>query len=193
VLQTNIFLQYGHADAARDLLGVPDPDELEIGSTDHLGAYGLMLLQLGRPDEARSLFEPAYRAAEFDGVAMNMGSRLALTYAALRRPDDALAVINALQERAGGTYHDRLLVLWAEAAARFQTSGDPRAAVDAAHAIATSTDSPLEQAIAAHVRALVFEAMQSPDASEVRADANRQLDALDISGAGWTTVMHAAL
>ena len=43
-----------------------------------------------------------------------------------------------LQERDGGTYHDRLLALWAEAAARTQTGGEARAAVDAAHAIATT-------------------------------------------------------
>jgi hypothetical protein len=166
---------------------------MEIGSTDLSAAYGLMLLQLGRAEEAIAVFEPAYVAAEFDGVAMNMGSRLALAYAVQRQPDDALRVIAELQQRAGGTYHDRLVALWAEAAARHQTGADPRPSADAAHAIATTTDAPLEHAIAAHVRAHVLEAIGAADAAQVRADANRQLDALDITGAGWSTIFRLAL
>ena len=193
IVQSNVLLQYGDPDAAAVLLGSPDLGEMEIGSTDLSAAYGLMLLQMGRAEEAIAVFEPAYRAAEFDGVAMNMGSRLALAYAMQRQPDDALRIIAELQERAGGTYHDRLVALWAEAAARRQTGADPRAAVDAAHAIATTTDAPLEHAIAAHVRAHVLEAIGAPDAPAVRADANRQLDALDITGAGWSTIFRLAL
>ena len=138
LLRTNILLQYGHVEEAEAVLGLTDRELMELGSTDINGAYGLMLLQLGNTADAIAVFEPEYAAAEFDGVAMNMGSRLALAYAAARRPDEAMRVVNELQQRAGGTYHDRLLALWAEAAAHYQTGGDPRAAVDAAHAIATA-------------------------------------------------------
>jgi class 3 adenylate cyclase/tetratricopeptide (TPR) repeat protein len=193
IVQGNILVQYGHPEAAREVLNVPESSSVELGSTDYAAAYALMQLQLGRPDDAIAIFEPEYAAAEYDGVAMNMGSRLALAYAVARRPEDTLRVVGELQERAGGTYHDRLMALWAEAAARFQLTGDGRAAVEAAHAIATTTDAPLEHALAEHVRALVLEAMGAPDAAEVRADANRQLDALDISGAGWSTLFGLAL
>jgi hypothetical protein len=124
---------------------------------------------------------------------MSTGSRLALSLAAARRPHDALRIVAELQERAGGTYHDRLVALWAESAAQFQLTGDGRAAVEAAHAIAITTDALLEHALAAHARAHVLEAMQAGEAEDVRADANRQLDALGISATGWTTVFRLAL
>ena len=165
---------------------------MEIGNSDHNAAYGLLLLQLGRVDDAIALLEPQYAAAEYDGAAMNMGSRLAFAYAAARRPVDALRIVRELQDRDGGTYHDRLLSLWAEAAACAQTGGEARAAVDAAHAIATSTDAPLEHALAAHARARVLEAIDDPDAEEIRADADRQLEALGITGVGWTTIFDLA-
>ena len=193
IVQGNVLLQYGHAEAARELLTIPDQALVELGSTDYAAAYGLTQLQLGYADAAIAVFESEYGAAEYDGVAMLMGSRLALAYAVARRPDDALRIVTELQARAGGTYHDRLIALWAEAAARFQLTGDGRAAVEAAHAIAVATDAPLEHAIAAHARAHVLEAMGAPEASEVRADANRQLDALDISGVGWSTIFRLAL
>ena len=121
IVQSNVLLQYGDPEAAAVLLGDPNLGDMEIGSTDLSAAYGLMLLQMGRAEEAIAVFEPAYVAAEFDGVAMNMGSRLALAFAVQRQPDDALRVVRELQDRAGGTYHDRLVALWAEAAARHQT------------------------------------------------------------------------
>ena len=157
-------------------------------------AYGLMLLQLGRAEEAIAVFEPAYVAAEFDGVAMNMGSRLALAYAVQRQPDDALRVVRELQDRGGRDVpRPAPRALGRSRGARTRPAPIPRAAVDAAHAIATTTDAPLEHAIAAHVRAHVLEAIGAPDAAEVRADANRQLDALDITGSGWTTIFRLAL
>ena len=59
--------------------------------------------------------------------------------------------------------------------------------------LALATDAPLEHAIAAHVRAHVLEAIGAPDAAAARADANRQLDALDITGSGWSTIFRLAL
>jgi tetratricopeptide (TPR) repeat protein len=193
IVQSNILLQYGEPEGASNLLNTSDVSAVELGSTDYTAAYGLMQLQLGRPDDAIAVFEPEYTAAEFDGLAMSMGSRLALAYAAARRPHDALRLVTELQERAGGTYHDRLVALWAEGAAQFQLSGDGRAAVEAAHAIAITTDAVLEHALAAHARAHVLEAMHADEAEAVRTDANQQLDALGISATGWTTVFRLAL
>jgi class 3 adenylate cyclase/tetratricopeptide (TPR) repeat protein len=193
VVQANIMLQYGDPDAAVRLLSPRDPELQDFGNTDHDAAYGLLLLQLGRVDDAIALLEPQYSAAEYDGVAMNMGSRLALAYAAARRPVDALRVVRELQDRAGGTYHDRLLGLWAEAAACVQSGGEARAAVDAAHAIASATDAPLEHALAELARAHVLRAIDDPDAAEIRVDADRQLARLGITGAGWTTIFDLAL
>lgn len=98
------------------------------------------------------------------------------------------------RERRGGTYHDRVVAHWAEACARFRSGdGDARAPVEAAHAIATGTDAPLEHAIGAHVRALVLEALGTDDAAAVRADADRQLAELGIVGDGWSRLFAVAL
>ena len=91
IVQANIFLQYGDPQAAARLLSPRDPELQEIGNSDHNAAYGLLLLQLGRVDDAIALLEPQYANAEYDGAAMNMGSRLALAYAAAHRPVDCAA------------------------------------------------------------------------------------------------------
>ena len=151
-----------------------------------------MLLQTGRADEAIAMFEPEYTAAEYDGVALNWaaGSRS-------RTPRPAGQKTRFVSSRAaraaGGTFHDRLLTLWAEAAALVQTGGDARAAADAAHAIAVATDAPLEHALAQLICGHVLEAIGAPDAAEVQADARRQLDVLGITGAGWSNVFAQAL
>ena len=105
-----------------------------------------------------------------------------------------MRVISELQQRAGGTYHDRLLALWAEAAAHTQTGGD---AARRGRRRARHRDEHRRAARArdrdAHPRAHVLEAIADPDAAEIRADADRQLDALGITGAGWSTIFRAAL
>jgi hypothetical protein len=152
-----------------------------------------MFLQTGRVDEAIAILEPEYAAAQYDGAALSLGNRLALAYAAAQRSEDALRVVAELHERPGGTFHDRLLTLWAEAAALVQTGGDARATVDAALAIATTTDAPLEHALAQLIRGHVLAAIGAPEAAEVQADARRQLDVLGITGAGWSNVFDRAL
>jgi tetratricopeptide (TPR) repeat protein len=202
VVEACALLQFGHAGDVEAVLeptldrgydGLGSEDE-GIGFADWIATRGLMLLQLGRVDEAVQLLERPYALADNDGSAMNLGSRLALTYAMHHRADDALRVIEELQDRTGGTYSDRLTALWAESLARLQSGrGDARAAVDAAHAIATATDAPVEHAIAALARAHVFEALGEADAAAVREDAERQLDAVGITGAGWKTIFDRAL
>jgi hypothetical protein len=153
-----------------------------------------MLLQQGRTDDAIAILEAEYVNAGYDGAAMSTGSRLALAYVAAGRVDDTMRVLAEIRERKGGTYHDRLVAHWAEACARFRSgAGDARAPVEAAHAIATGTDAPLEHAIGAHVRALVLEAMRTDDAATVRADADRQLAELGINADGWSRLFRVAL
>jgi tetratricopeptide (TPR) repeat protein len=193
VIEACALLQFGHPEAAEALLA-PIPQEAGVGYTDLIGTRGLMLLQLGRVDEAIDVLAPHYSTAENDGAAMNVGGRLALAYACAQQADDALRVIDELHERTGGTYHDRLIALWAESLARLQSGrGDARAPVDAAHEIATATDAPAEHAVAALARAHVLRAIDADDADEFRADAQRQLDALGITGLGWSRIFDRAL
>ncbi len=202
VIEACALLQFGHADDVEAVLeptldrgydGLGDQDE-GVGFADWIATRALMLLQLDRVDEAVQMLERPYRLADNDGSAMNLGGRLALAYAMGHRADDALRVIEEIQDRAGGTYSDRLTALWAESLARLQSGrGDARAAVDAAHAIATATDAPVEHAIAALARAHVLEALGVDDAAAAREDAQRQLDALAITGAGWNRIFDRAV
>jgi hypothetical protein len=87
-----------------------------------------------------------------------------------------------------------MMALWAESLVHVQTgSGDGRGSVDAAHAIATATDARLEHAIAALARAHILEALGDDDAAAAHEDAQRQLDSLEVSGAGWHRIFELAL
>ena len=98
-------------------------------------------------------------------------------------------MLDDLRVRSGGTFSDRMFALWAEGIVQAQTGdGDPRASVDAAHAIATATDARLEHAIAALARARVLDALGDPDAAAVLFDADKQLASLGITGDGWRVV-----
>jgi len=188
-------LQRGNALAAWEMIGrVPHDDEPSVGQADLDSVRGLALLQLGRADDGTALLELAYGVADHDGPAMALGSRLTLGYAAVHRPDDALRIADELQARTGGTYSDRMLALWGESLARAQLGdGDARAGVDAANAIAATTDAPLEHAVAALARARVLEALGDDDADEANDDADRQLRTLGIDAAGWMLLFDGAL
>jgi hypothetical protein len=194
VLEACIDLQRGDVDRASRILEHLDVDESGIGGADFYSARGLALAQQGRLDDAIALLEAHYPGAEHDGPAMALGSRLALAYAAAGRVDDAQRVIGDLQARSGGTYSDRILALWAEGLAHARRGDrDARAAIDAAHAIATTTDAPLEHALAALARAKVLAALGAPDAAAVADDAQRQLDALGVAALGWRRLFDLAL
>lgn len=194
VVEAGIALQYGEPDRAERLLGGTRRRDDGYGTADRQGTLALVLLQQARVDEAVAVLEPGYAAAQYDGAALSMGSRLALGYAAAGRTGDARRVLGELAQRDGGTYHDRIVALWADACVRFRDgSGDVRAPVDAAHAIAAGTDAPLEHAIAAHVRALVLTALCTDDATAARTEADRLLAGLGVVGEGWTVLVNAAL
>ena len=151
VVDAMVELQRGNAEAAWELIArVPHNDEPSVGQADLDSVRGLALVQLGRADDGAAVLERAYALADQDGPAMALGSRLTLAYVAVHRPADALRVADELQARTGGTYSDRMLALWGESIARAQLGdGDARAGVDAANAIAATTDAPLEHAVAA--------------------------------------------
>jgi len=191
----SVELQRGHeAAAAQELEGVEARDETDLGAADIIAALGLLRLQQGDAAGAIATLEHPYEAATDDGPRLALGCRLALAYAAAHRADDVARVVAELEARGGGTYADRMFILWAESLAEMQTGrGDGRAGVEAAHAIATSTDARLEHAIAALARASVLEALGSDDAPAVRDDAERQLSSLNVSGDGWRRVFTLAL
>ncbi len=195
LVEASVQLQRGNAaDAARILGSVELDDPNELGSADTAAALGLAQLQLGNIEGALAALEGAYRIATDDGPKLAVGCRLALTYAAAHRCEDARDVLQEMNERTGGTYADRMIALWAESLVHVQTgSGDGRGSVDAAHAIATATDARLEHAIAALARACVVEALGEDDASATREDAERQLASLQITGEGWRRVFEVAL
>ena len=195
VVEASVQLQRGNADEAARILGVIAPvDDAELGAADLSAAIGLARLQLGDVDGAIAVLEGPYEHATDDGPRLGVGCRLALAYAVAHRCDDARRVLEELNERAGGTYSDRMVALWAESLVHVQTgSGDGRGSVDAAHAIATATDARLEHAIAALARATVLDTLGDPEAGEVREDAELQLAAMHLTGAGWRRVFNAAL
>jgi class 3 adenylate cyclase/tetratricopeptide (TPR) repeat protein len=193
VIEACVALEYGDPVRAEQLLSDLPPDDDDLARPDFEAAVGLMHLQSGRVEEARAVLEKAYLDAKDDGPRLATGARLALTYAAAHRPEDAARVVAELRECTGGTYNDRMLMLWAEGLARHQRGDDARAPVDAAHAIAATTDSPLQQAIAALVRAEVFAALGDPEAPVAQADAHRRLEALGTPATGWANLLAAAL
>ena len=195
LIEASVQLQRGNATEAAQSLEVVDlADPNDLGAADTAAAVGLVRLQLGDVDGALQALEGAYAVATNDGPKLGVGCRLALAYAVAHRCEDARNVITELNERAGGTYSDRMMALWAEALVHVQTgSGDGRGSVDAAHAIATATDARLEHAIAALARASVLEALGDAEATGARDDAERQLATLQISANGWRRVFDLAL
>jgi class 3 adenylate cyclase/tetratricopeptide (TPR) repeat protein len=195
IVEANVQLQRGDATGAIATLAAIDlADANELGAADALAAVGLARLQLGDVAGAIEVLEGPYAAATDDGPALAVGCRLALAYAVAHRCDDARDVIQAMNDRSGGTYSDRMIALWAEAVVHVQTgSGDGRGSVDAAHAIATATDARLEHAIAALARASVLEVLEDDEAGPARVDAERQLDSLGVTGDGWRQVFDLAL
>ncbi len=195
LVEACIALQRGEPERAAALLErVHPPEEGDVASADAHGAIGLARLQLGDADAAIAQLEPPYLAANEDGPRMSLGGRLALAYAAARRVDDARHVIEDLEARAGGTYSDRIFLLWTEALVDTQTGVEnARAGIDAAHAIATTTDARLEHAIAALARSRVLDALRDPDAAAAYDDAQRQLAALGMTAPGWHQVFDLAL
>ncbi len=197
IVESSVDLQQGRPEAAHEILttlGIASDEEGQLGFADGRAAVGLALTQLGKVDEAIDLLAGAYATATDDGPALSLGCRLALAYAAGRRTDDAIRIIEELRPRAGGTFSDRILVLWAESLARTQAQApDAREPIDAAYDIARATDAPLEHAIAALARAKVLAVLATDDAVLAADESARELEALGLSADGWSRVFDLAL
>jgi hypothetical protein len=196
VMEALVDLQQGRPEAAQAILETLDlaPDEGQLGSADGCAALGLARLQLGKVDDAIDVLARGYAEVAEDGPVMAIGCRLALAYAAARRPGDALAVVAELQARTGGSFSDRMFAQWADAFARTQSNApDAREPADAAYALAVGTDAPLEHAIAALARARVLAALGTDDADDAADDATMQLDALGLTADGWLRIFDLAL
>jgi class 3 adenylate cyclase/tetratricopeptide (TPR) repeat protein len=197
VMESLVDLQQGRPEAAQAILETLDlstDDSGQLGSADVCAALGLARLQLGLVDDAIDVLARGYAQVTEDGPVMAIGSRLALAYAASQRTDDALAVVGDLQARSGGSFSDRMFVLWADAFARTQCNApDAREPADAAYALAVGTDAPLEHAIAALARARVLAALGTDDAEDADEDATMQLEALGLTADGWLRIYDLAL
>jgi len=160
----------GRAPARRRDRRLRDPRLLELSEEDDVGAIDIAAALVpraaaGAGDVAGAIqsLEGPYEAATDDGARARRGLssshwRTQSRSATRRLPRD---LIEALNERSGGTYSDPDDRAWAE---RHRPRADRErrrvgAASDAAHAIATATDARLEHAIAALARACVLEAL----------------------------------
>ena len=127
VMESLVDLQQGRPEAAQAVLESleleNDDDSGQLGFADGNAAVGLGLLQLGKVDDAIEILARGYAGVTEDGPVMSIGCRLALAYAAAQRPDDADLVIAELKQRSGGTFSDRILMLWSEAFVRTQRLG----------------------------------------------------------------------
>jgi len=197
VLEALVDLQQGRPDAAQAILETidfGDDGTGQLGFADGCAAAGLALLQLGKVDDAIDVLARGYADVTEDGPVMSLGCRLALAYAAAHRPDDAEPIIEEIQHRAGGTFSDRVVALWAEGFARIQRGASyARGPIDAAYEIAIATDAPLEHAIAALARSKALAALGTDDAAEVAADSDRQLQELGLLCEGWARAFDLAL
>jgi tetratricopeptide (TPR) repeat protein len=197
VMEALVDLQQGRPDPALAILERLDfgaDDSGQLGSADGCAALGLARLQLGMVEEAIAVLATGFASAKEDGPAMAIGSRLALAYAAAQRPDDAAAVLADLERRTGGSFSDRMFVLWADAFVRTQrNASDAREPADAAYELALRTDAPLEHAIAGLARAKVLAALGTDDATDATEESSLQLDALDLTCDGWLRILDLAL
>jgi tetratricopeptide (TPR) repeat protein len=196
VIDACVQLQRGDPDAALRALGAnAAPRATEIGAIDEIAALGLAHLQQGDTDAAIATLEPVYREATDDGPRLAVGCRLALAYAAAHRVLDTEELAAELDALRGGTYSDRMLILWAQSLAHAQAGAreDARARIDAAYAIAAATDARLEQGVAALARAKVLAALAFPDAAEAEDDSRRQLAGLHLQATGWSRLFDCAL
>jgi hypothetical protein len=200
VMESLVDLQQGRPEAAQVVLealeiGIDNEDDSgQLGFADGTAAVGLGLLQLGKVDDAIDILASGYAGVDEDGPVMSIGCRLALAYAAAHRLDDADLVITELKKRSGGTFSDRILMLWSDAFVRTQRGApDAREPVDAAYEIAFATDAPLEHAIAALARSKVLRALGADDAATAADEAEHQLAELGLTCDGWARVFDLAL
>jgi class 3 adenylate cyclase/tetratricopeptide (TPR) repeat protein len=168
---------------------VPRPE----GDPDVDTAIGLGLLLTGNADEGARRLQRAVTATTAPGPRTFAGASLVLAQAAAGRPAEALAAA-ADVDRSEGTYLDHLTLGYGTALAALQLGDRERARdeIDAAVALADSTQDRLSQALARLARSALAAATGDDDAAHRREEAVGRLRVTGAAGTGWDAVFRAA-
>jgi class 3 adenylate cyclase/tetratricopeptide (TPR) repeat protein len=194
VVEAAMFVDRGdgdHALGALEKVRVPIGTGDGFGDADRVGILSLALLQTGQPEPAHDLLAPAFALADDNGARLALGSLLVIAQAQLADLDAASALAAELGAAEGGTYMDRLYLLWGNAlieAAR----GDHAASIAClrdAQRLAFSTDNRLARAASLLVLARLTAELGDPGAAQATNEANLALHSLGITGEGWTRVV----
>ncbi|MFN8039575.1 MAG: adenylate/guanylate cyclase domain-containing protein [Acidimicrobiales bacterium] len=175
--------------------GADHDDPVALGDTDRLVAHALAVLQKGRAEEAIDALLRLLDQAEEAGPSAYAQSALALAAAVAGDRvivDDAVARTEA-NPRA--TYLDRLTAHLAAALVGVDRA-DPAGSLQAFDILvdeARAHDDHVARAVAALARALVAEAVGSPDAATARMRAEAQIELLGVDATGWRLVIGLAL
>ena len=188
-----LLVERGEGEAALSLARTTWPEISSgidrVADGDRLLVIGLGYVECGQPQLAIDIALPAFHAATDAGPRAAIGGLLTLAYAANGQADEALDIANQIGSLRGGTYMDRLIMLWGCGVA-FASRGDSASAVatlDEAHDLAYSTDSRVVRAISSLARARIFEHMSVPVAAEATNEANLALHGLGLNAHGWST------
>jgi class 3 adenylate cyclase/tetratricopeptide (TPR) repeat protein len=210
-------VQIGASDLALDALlsGQGRPLEPEtIGHSDGMVAEALALLQTGDIEGGVDRLLPVIEPDDASEPSPYALSVLALALAAAGRDEEVLDLAEQVRAARRSTYLDRVNARLAElfvaardpAAAHLTSAGDgggaePGASVaasfdtryDALLEEADAADDPVAQAVSRLAASVALEAAgRADEAIDVRADAERRLDELGITGAGWRHLFEVA-
>jgi tetratricopeptide (TPR) repeat protein len=162
-----------------------------LGVLDREVSRGLALLQTGSFDEAMKLLEGISPGITADsGPLAYLHSTLALALAVHGRDDEALALVETVLSGEECTYLDRRAANIAEGLIHARR-GDAEAVevvFDRAIAEIDATDSRMSQAVVRLAHGVALEALGSPEAADVRQDAEGRFADLDLDMRGWATV-----
>jgi class 3 adenylate cyclase/tetratricopeptide (TPR) repeat protein len=162
-----------------------------IAIPERIAAEGLALVQVGRPDEARSLLEVRL---EQDDLPPYPGSALVVVLAALGATEEALALADRVTAGPRATYLDVATAVTAAALVRAR-SGDEEALNAFADLIATldATEDLVSRAVARLAEAQALEALDLPSAELAMQATERMLVELGIDAHGWRRAFAAIL
>ncbi|MEX2292941.1 MAG: adenylate/guanylate cyclase domain-containing protein [Acidimicrobiales bacterium] len=197
----NATVQVGDVDRTNDLLmHVPDGDidgtgeVFIVGDSERVTALGLHHLQAGDAAAAVALLgDLADRLAP--EIDPNLTSALALSYAAIGRPEDAIARADAVEHHRRASYMDRLVAGTARGLAltRLGDHEDASATFDLVRGAADATEDRVSQALVRLADATAASARGGADAGDRLAEADRRLADLGMSETGWRQAYCLAL
>ena len=194
VVEAAMFVDRGdgeHALRALANVRVPIGSGDGFGDADRAGILALAQLQTGYHQAAHDLLTAAFAAVADDGARFALGSLLVIARAHLGDTAGAEALATELGAAEGGTYMDRLYLLWGRALVE-AVRGDDRAAITRvrdAQRLAFSTDNRLARAASLVVMARMAVDAADAGAAQATNEANLALHSLGITGDGWTRVV----